>query len=339
MTWAGARGETESEMAAALGFTLDQQRLHPAFAALAQELERAREKAGVKLRTANALWPQQGFEFAKPFLDTVRASYDAELRPLDFGGDTEGARRTINGWVEEKTEDLIKELIKPGVLNAATRLVLTNAIYFKGQWEETFDEKKTRDLPFTLASGSTVETPLMFIKERFPFAEVDGVKLLRMDYGETGFGQGGISMVVLLPAEPGGLSGLEGQLDAQRLDGWLSGLRNQEVEVWFPRFKVETFFQLNDALSALGMKQAFSMAADFSGMDPKKRLFLSAVVHQAFVEVNEEGTEAAAATGAVMELTAMPMEPKVFRADHPFIFFIMGPKDEILFMGRVEDPR
>jgi serpin B len=334
MTWAGARGETEREMAQALGFTLNQQQLHPAFAALEANLEQAREASGVKLRTANALWPQQGFEFAKPFIDTVRSNYDAKLQPLDFEHATEQSRQTINHWVEEKTEDRIKELIKPGVLNSATRMVLTNAIYFKGQWKEPFDEKLTRDLPFTLASGSTADIPLMHLEEDVRHAKADGLQLLRLSYGK-----GGLSMVVLLPESPGGLPGLESRLDAATLTGWLAGMRRQNVQVYLPRFRVDTEFQLNQALAALGMKQAFTSAADFSGMDPKKRLFLSAVIHQAFVEVNEEGTEAAAATGAVMSLTSMPMEPTVFRADHPFIYMIMGPDDEILFMGRVMDPR
>lgn len=334
MTWAGTRGATETEMAAALGFTLGQEQLHPAFAGLAARLERAREQSGAKLSTANALWPQQGFDFAKPFLDTVQANYDAELRPLDFAGATEEARRTINGWVEERTEDLIKELIKPGVLNSATRLVLTNAIYFKGQWQETFDEKRTRNLPFTLASGTKVEAPLMRNEDNFQYGEADGLNLLRLQYGK-----GGLSMVVLLPADHGGLPTLEGKLNTAQLEDWLTNMRRQKVDVSLPRFRVETKYELNEALAVLGMKEAFKPTADFSGMDPEKRLFLSAVIHQAFVEVNEEGTEAAAATGAVMQVTSMPMPPKVFRADHPFIFMIMGPNDEILFMGRVEDPR
>jgi serpin B len=334
MTWAGARGATESEMARVLGFDLGQDELHSAFAALAANLERAREESGVQLRTANALWPQQGFEFARPFLDTVRANYDAELRPVDFARATEESRRIINSWVEQKTEDRIRELIKPGVLNSATRLVLTNAIYFKGRWQKTFDEKLTRDLPFTLTAGAKTALPLMWIKDQFQYGEAANLQLLRLAYGK-----GGLSMVILLPEETGGLPGLERNLERAALKDWLANLRRQEVELLLPRFRVDSQFQLNQALAALGMKEAFTPTADFSGMDPQRRLFLSAVIHQAFVEVNEEGTEAAAATGAVMQVTAMPMPPKVFRVDHPFIFMIMGPNDEILFMGRVEDPR
>ncbi len=334
MTLAGARGDTETEMARALGFTLGQHRLHPAFAGLVANLDRAREESGVRLSTANALWPQQGFELAKPFIDTVRANYDAELRPLDFARATEESRRTINSWVEKKTEDRIRELIKPGVLNSATRLVLTNAIYFKGRWQKTFDEKLTRDQPFTLVSGAKAEVPLMWIKDHFQYGEPANLQLLRLVYGK-----GGLSMVLLLPEETGGLPALERNLNTATLADWLASMRRQEVDVMLPRFRVESQFQLNQALAALGMKEAFEPTADFSGMDPERRLFLSAVIHQAFVEVNEEGTEAAAATGAVMQVTSMPMPPKVFRADHPFIFIIMGPNDEILFMGRVEDPR
>ncbi len=334
MTWAGARGDTEKEMARALGFTLGQQQLHPAFAELVANLERAREESGVKLRTANALWPQQGFEFARPFIDTVQANYEAELRPLDFVGATEQSRQTINRWVEEQTEDRIKDLIQPGVLNSNTRLVLTNAIYFKGRWKEPFDEKRTSDLPFTLASGSEVDVPLMRIKEYFQYGKADGLQLLRMSYGK-----GGLSMVVLLPEKAGGLPALERRLEVDLLNDWLANMRRQEVDLLLPRFRVETKFQLNQALAALGMKEAFKPSADFSGMDPQKRLFLSAVIHQAFVEVNEEGTEAAAATAGMIATTSMPMPPELFRADHPFIYMIMGPDNEILFMGRVVDPR
>jgi len=333
MTWAGARGETEREMAGALGFTMGQARTHAAFTELVKGLDRAAGSGGVTLRTANALWPQQGFEFAAPFLDTVRGHYDAELRSLDFAGATESARRTINDWVERKTEERIRELIKPGVLNAATRMVLTNAIYFKGKWKYTFDEKATRDQPFTLSSGERIKAPLMYLEEKVNYGESPGLQLLRLPYGD-----GPLSMVLLLPSAADGLARLEQQLGADMLDRWLAGMGRRNVEIFIPRFRMERQFQLNQALAELGMKQAFSTAADFSGM-ADKRLFLSAVIHQAFVEVSEEGTEAAAATGAVMELTSMPVPPTVFRADHPFIFLIMGPEDEILFIGRVTDPR
>jgi serpin B len=334
MTWAGARGDTEKEMATALGFTLGQDRLHPAFASLAAELERAREESGVKLHTANALWPQQGFELAKPFLETVRTNYDTELQPLDFVEATEESRQAINRWVEKKTEDRIRELIKPGVLNALTRLVLTNAIYFKGDWQYPFDEKLTRALPFSVSGGTTADVPTMRLKERFQYGQATGLQLLRLPYGK-----GGLSMVILLPDTPGGLPGLEARLNTGQLADWLINLRRSEVDLHLPRFRLDTKYRLGQTLSALGMEEAFKPSADFSGMDPKRRLFLSAVIHQAFVEVNEEGTEAAAATGAVMQVTSMPMPPKVFKADHPFIFMIMGPNDEILFMGRIVDPR
>lgn len=334
MTWAGARGETEKEMATALGFTLGQDRLHPAFASQMAELERARVESGVALHMANALWPQQGFELARPFLETVRTHYDTELHPLDFVEATEESRQTINRWVEKQTEDRIKELIKPGVLNALTRLVLTNAIYFKGAWQYPFDEKLTSVLPFSVSGGTTVDVPTMRLKERFQYGEATGLQLLRMPYGK-----GGLSMVILLPDSAGGLPGLEARMNTGQLADWLISLRRSEVDLHLPRFRLDTKYQLGQTLAALGMEEAFKPTADFSGMDPKRRLFISAVIHQAFVEVNEEGTEAAAATGAVMQVTSMPMPPKVFRADHPFIFMIMGPNDEILFMGRVVDPR
>jgi len=332
MTWAGARGDTAREMATALGFTLDQKRLHPAFAGLEAELERARRESGVTLATANALWPQQGFDFARQFLDMVEANYDAELRTLDFVRETEKARLTINGWVEEQTADRIKDLIQPGVLGPATRLVLTNAIYFKGLWKHPFKEKLTRDQSFTLAGGHRVDVPMMRIREDFGYGEADGLQLLRLPYGE-----GGLAMVILLP-EAGGLSALEAKLDHARLGEWLAGLMIEEVDVHLPRFRFTMEFQLNAALTALGMKTAFGERADFSGMS-KEPLFLSAVIHKAFVEVNEEGTEAAAATAGVVAMTAMPRPPKVFRADRPFIFMILGGGDEILFMGRTADPR
>ncbi len=333
MTYAGARGETADQMADVLRFGLEQGRLHPAFAALVEDLQAAKEKKGYELSVANALWGQEGFEFLADFLGLVRESYGAGLNEVDFKGAAEEARKTINAWVEKQTRDKIKDLIKPGVLGALTRLVLTNAIYFKGDWASQFDPKRTADAPFTLAGGDKVNVPMMSQKAEFGYMDGDGFQALELPYvGEE------LSMVVLLPAA-GGVKALEDRLTPENVAAWTKGLGKVELTVFLPKFKMTWQTELAPVLGAMGMGDAFSAArADFSGMTGRKDLFISNVIHKAFVEVNEEGTEAAAATAVVMKLTAVA-RPLVFRADHPFLFLIRDTRSGgILFMGRVMNP-
>ncbi len=240
----------------------------------------------------------------------------------------------------EATKGKITDLIPAGVLSDMTRLVLTNAIYFKGNWLHQFNKDSTQPAPFHLSATQKVEVPLMFQKERYKFGRAkfgeSGLKVLELPYkGEE------LSMVLLLPDETDGLAALEKELTAENLKSWTAKLGKPEVMVFLPKFKMTAEFQLNDVLAKLGMPLAFAPgSADFSGMDGKMDLYISAVVHKAFVDVNEEGTEAAAATGVVFGVTSVPVDPPEFRADHPFVFLIRDNRSgAILFMGRVLDPR
>jgi serpin B len=295
----------------------------------------APEDKGYELRIANRLWGQRGYGFLSSYLETTRENYGAELAQVDFDSQAEQVRREINAWVEEQTNDKIKDLIPSGALDSLTRLVLTNAVYFKGKWEHEFDKKATQDTPFTLSAGEKIDVPLMFQKKRFRYGETGELQLLEMPYkGDD------LSMLVLLPKKVDGLAAMEEKLSAESLAQWSSEMRRQEVRTYIPRFKLTEEFQLNSMLSALGMPSAFAPTkADFSGMNGKRDLYITAALHKAFVDVNEEGTEAAAATGIVIGVTSVRPEPKVFRADHPFVFFIRhNPTGSILFMGRVTNP-
>ncbi len=338
MTYSGAAGETQRQMAQVLHFSVPEPELHEAMARLRRSLL-ADEKKGYQLQVANRLWGQKGLDFLPEFLQTARKYYGAELAVLDFARDTEQARREINDWVEKQTEEKIKELIARGVLDPRTRLVLTNAIYFKGNWQEQFNEDATRDAPFHISGEREVTVPLMHQTERFGYRAADDMQILEMPYAE-----GELSMFVLLPKEIDGLPKLEKKLTQDNLDKWTAGLRRQKVRVFVPRFKMTSQFGLKDTLEALGMALAFDQRrADFSRMSSSESLYVSAVVHKAFVDVNEEGTEAAAATGVVMMPTMAPVkpeEPPTFRADHPFVFLIRDNQTgSILFLGRMTNPK
>jgi len=350
MTYAGARGDTARQMATVLKFPSDtslsgglsntaspweQGRLAGAFAALEKSLKASPGRSGYELNVANALWGRKGYAFIQPFLDLNRKSYGAGLKEVDFAGATEQARRTINKWVEKETKDKIKELIRAGDLDPAALLVLTNAIYFKGDWASKFKEESTKNAPFHLSEEKTVEAPMMYQRGGFDYAEDEDSQTVVLPYkGDE------LSMVVVLPKEVGLLASVESKLCAGNLRSELERVRKREVAVHLPKFKMTTAtVDLGDILQNMGMKDAFSLPpADFSGMTGKKELFISKVLHKAFVEVNEEGTEAAAATAVVAKAGGPPMS-LVFRADHPFIFIIRDNRSGgILFMGRVMHP-
>ncbi len=337
MTYDGAGGETAEQMAEVLHLRLPRERLHPAFAALQQTWEADGEGAGYRLSVANRLWGQRDFDFRADYLATTRQHYGAELARVDFARQAEPARQRINAWVEEQTNGKIADLIPPGVLDAMTRLVLTNAVHFKGDWSEPFRKEATKDAPFHVSARERVEVPLMHRQGDYRYWAGDGLRALELPYGE-----GDLAMVVLLSDEIEGLPDLESRLTAEDLSRWLSGLREREVRVSLPRFTLDSQFQLAEVLGAMGMPRAFTTGeADFSGMSSEEELSLSAVVHKAFVDVNEEGTEAAAATGIAVAATAFvePEEPAVFRADHPFLFLIRDSRTgSILFLGRLVDP-
>jgi serpin B len=356
MTYAGARGETETEMAKALQFPsfpdkeggpLGRERIHAGFSDLKLGLREAQKKGDVQLSIANALWPQKSYAFRPEYLNLIERDYDSVGKPLDYSNG-EKTRGIINRWVEQETNDKIKDLIPSGVLDALTRMVLTNAIYFKGDWQAQFKEKSTREMPFKVGPTKTVKVPMMYQKGNFGYYQDADVQVLEMPYkGDK------VSMFVLLPNQGGGqpfrrpanpapkkktLGDIEKMLSPAKLSEWLGKVRRTKVDTWFPKFKMISQFSLSDKLQALGMKKAFG-DADFSGMDGSKRLYLSAVLHKAFVEVNEEGTEAAAATAVVFRTrSARPMGPR-FRADHPFLFLIRDKATgSVLFLGRYAEP-
>ena len=335
MTYAGAAGNTAAEMAQVLHFMLPQERLHPACARLIKGIEGAGEAEGCELSIANGLWGEQSYEFLKGFLQLVETNYGAPLHEVDFIGATEAARKRINDWVAERTRDRIKDLIPVGILDPLTRLVLTNAIYFKGDWQHPFKESRTSDTPFWVMPERSVSVPMMRQTESFGYRESDLCQVLELPYAGDA-----LSMFVLLPRERGGLASLEEALTPDVLVQWTKTLRKRDVAVELPKFSLTCQFGLVDVLRAMGMVDAFSdTAADFSRMDGRKELYISAVIHKAFVDVNEEGTEAAAATAVVMTLRGMPDPPVAFRADHPFLLLIIHkPTGSILFMGRITDP-
>ncbi len=350
MTYAGAKGETREQMAQALCFPtspdvlrklgpdrepMTQEQFARAFGQIIKDLNARGGQDKYELRVANALWGQEDYRFLPDFLSFVEGQYGGALREVDFVRATERARQTINAWVEKQTNDKIKDLISPGVLDAMTRLVLTNAIYFKGNWASQFKEDRTREAPFTLLDGSKAQVLMMNQKEQFGYMEAEGLQGLEMPYvGDE------LSMVILLPKETAGIGALEKELTTEKVSEWLAGIRKREVIVSVPKFKMTSKFGLGKVLRAMGVTAAFSENADFSGMTGSRDLFISAVVHQAYVDVNEEGTEAAAATGVVMRLTsAAPERIPVFRADHPFIFLIRDKvSGSILFLGRLINP-
>jgi serpin B len=335
MTYAGARGNTAKQMSRALHLKLDEKQLHKAFGQLEAQLRAFAQKEKVELSFANALWAQKDYRFLEQFLNLVKHYYRAELSYADFKTAHESARGQINDWVERQTNDKIKDLIKPGVLNALTRLVLANAIYFKGLWESQFDKSITRDAEFWLDPDTTVDVPMMSQEHEFNYVENDQLQVLELPYAGND-----LSMTVLLPKKHDGLAELESSLTAHTLRSLVAKSHEQTVTVYLPRFKLTSQFSLQNTLAAMGMPDAFSQnTADFSAMDGNRMLYISAVVHKAFVDVNEEGTEAAAATGVVVSVTAMPVRPAVFRADHPFVFLIRDiHSGSILFLGRVVDP-
>jgi serpin B len=337
MTYAGARGDTAKQMASVLHWKRDSAALHAGMADWIGHLNAIDQGQDFQLRVANRLWAQEGYKFLPEFLKVTREQYAAELGQVNFQTQTEAARQTINRWVEQQTAQKITNLIPPNVLESRTKLVLTNAIYFKGDWESPFKKRATADDDFKLTASERRRVSMMQQTEGFKFARLDGLRVLQMPYkGQQ------LAMVIVLPDEVDGLTKLEQELSPETWQKWTGKLAEKEVWVRLPRFKMTTEFGLNDALSSLGMPLAFKEgSADFSGMNGKTDLFISAALHKAFVDVNEEGTEAAAATAVVIAPTAAPIrdEPEKFHADHPFLFSIVDQRTKsILFVGRVMDP-
>lgn len=332
MTYAGARGRTEKEMAAVLHFPPGQELLHSSFAKLESELKAIQDKGHLKLSVANSLWAQEGYGFLDSFFELNKKYYRAGLNFIDFRK-AETARKTINAWVEEKTEEKIRELIKPGRINPSTKLVLCNAIYFHGDWLTQFEKKRTVAADFYLAPKKTVKVPMMHKKAKVKFEDFGDFSGIELPYAGKD-----LSMFIFLPKEINGLAGLEKNFTAENVEKWLNALSSteeREVLIGLPKFKTACEFELRETLSAMGVPSAFSpRAADFSGMTGKKDLYISEVIHKAFIDLNEEGTEAAAATAVILRCSGV-----MFRANHPFIFFIREKQTgSILFIGRIVNP-
>jgi serpin B len=342
MTSVAARGETDRQIAATLHLPLDPQERHQGFHSLLAGIngEGEAQPRSDKLVTANALWLQKGEPFLAAFLESAKTNYGSAAFEVDYRANAEAARQQINDWVERQTADKIRDLVPSSALSPDTSLVLTNAIYFKGAWAHPFTETSTRkEDTFRAPGGRKVPTPMMVQSETFRYLDGGLFQMLELPYDRNAR-----AMVVLLPKDVDGLGALESSLNEKNLAAWLGKLANHKVNVELPRFHVEASFSLRDMLLALGMKDPFDLEkADFSGLTGRREHAISAVLHKAFVDVDEKGTEAAAATAVVMMRASAvfrPEEPIKFRADHPFLFLIRDQKTgAILFLGRVTNPK
>jgi serpin B len=339
MTYAGARTSTEAEMAKVLHYGLGQSALHPAFnaldLALASRGQGAAGKDGGKFRlnVANALWGQRGYGFLPAFLDLLAENYGAGMQLMNFADQAEPSRKAINDWVQAKTEDRIKDLIPAGAIDSETKLVLTNAIYFNAAWARAFEKSATSRGDFTRLDGTKQPAEMMARTSHFRYADAEGWQAVELPYDG-----GELSMVLMLPSA--GLEQAEAALDPAALQRLIGGLAADEVSLSLPKFKVESGFMLKETLGQLGMHDAFGMAADFSGIDGRKYLVIGEVFHKAFIEIDEAGTEAAAATVVEMPPGEMPDQPRTVRFDRPFLFVIRdNPTGAILFVGRVVEPK
>jgi serpin B len=339
MAYAGAQGATETEMALALHFGLGQAALHPALNALDLELNGRGEVGppyegdGFELEVANAVWGQRGFPFRSAYLDTLALNYGAGLRLADFVADPDGSRRTINDWVSDQTNDRVKDLLPPGSVSEDTRLVLTNAIYFKAPWLFPFEAEDTTTEPFMPLSGGPVSVSMMHETATLSYARVGDLQAVELPYNGAK-----LAMLLVVP-DAGQFAAFEATLDVETYLAILDALETHEVHLGFPKFEFDSALSLSDPLRALGMADPFDPnAADFSGIDGREDLFISDVLHKAFVSVDEKGTEAAAATAVVIGATGIPGSPVTLTVDRPFFFVIRDvPTGAILFVGRVTE--
>ena len=328
MTYEGAKGETANEMEDVFGYP---DNLKPNFAAVYNSIN---NREGYELRTGNALWVQEDYKLLDNYVYNVEKYYGGKASNLNFKSETEKSRETINNFIEEQTNNKIKDLIPEGALNPMTRLVLTNAVYFKGDWKWEFDKSKTMEMDFRLEDGSFVEVPMMHMEPdeaEFNYADLGNLQVLELPYKSDE-----VSMLVLLPNR----SVDDLNLTLENINKWKNQMEKESLDdIYLPKFEFDSKYMMKDTLSKMGMPTAFEPNnADFSGMSGQKDLFISSVIHQSYVKVDEKGTEAAAATGVVMETTSF-QPGKVFRADHPFVFMIQDKETgSILFMGRVSNP-
>ncbi len=336
MTYAGADGSTAEEMARTLYFYSGQERFHEDFSAWMNSI-RERGKTKDKLQIANSLWPQEDYPFREDFINLIKEYYESALFKVNYRGDREQIRQRINSWVKDNTNQLITNLIKPGVLTDDTRLVLVNAIYFLSDWKIAFDEKVTHTAPFYITPEKSVDVPLMYMEDDLKYAETENFQILELEYEGGDF-----SMVAMLPAEGTDIDNFIHDFDVDTFVEILDMMDKQKVEVYLPSFKVRSNFDLEKLLAEMGMPEAFSNKADFGRMTDLQDLKIDKVIHEAFIDVTEEGTEAAASTAVVIiRKSAMvdPPEKITFRADRPFLYAIKDNSTQsILFMGKTLNP-
>ena len=340
MAYAGAHGSTEQQMRQSLQFNLPAANLHPAFNALQLELAK-REKdqqddsqTHFKLSVVNALWGQTGYKFLPNFLDVLALNYAAGMRLLDYKTDPEAARKVINAWVANQTADKIQDLIPQQAINQASILVLTNAIYFNAPWQNQFQESQTRPGPFTLLDGAQINVPLMHLTQSYSYAHKNDLSVVELPYAG-----GQVAMVLLVP-DAGKFNEVEQGLTDAQWNALRLEIKPVQVNLALPKFTFTAEFTLNDPLIRMGITDAFDGAkADFSGMDGGHSFFISSVLHKAFIKLDEQGTEAAAATAVAISTSALQADPVELKVDRPFFFLIQDkPTGTILFMGRVINP-
>ena len=338
MTYAGAKGQTADQMAKTLHYTLPENKLHSAFASLIKDQNGVGVKRAYKLNVANRLWGQIDSGFRPDYLQFVKKNYGAGLQEVDFVKATEPARQTINDWIDLETQGKIKDLIPQGAIDIDTRLVLTNAIHFKAAWLDEFFDVQTKKADFWTGAEMKTTAMMMHRKGEYTFVDGESAQLLDLPYENND-----LSMIVILPKQKNGLKELEKKLTSANLEAWLKSKKLYEVDVKLPKFKFTAQFKLKQTLSDMGMPIAFSGGADFSGMCSGEKLAISDVIHKAFVDVHEKGTEAAAATAVIVRTLSAPVRPLLptanFHADHPFVFLIRDNRSgSILFAGRVVNP-
>lgn len=333
MTYEGAKNETATDMQKVLHFPQNNDTMLCSFGRL-YNIYNFHQK--YTLETANALWTQHDFSFLDSYLDFIEHYYMGKATEVDFL-QAEETSEQINNWIEEKTHDKIKDMLSSEDIDPATKMILTNAIYFKGDWKYQFDPDDTLDKDFYVTNEENVTIPMMKLDDdemKFNYTETDDFQMIELPYDGNN-----VSMILILPKE-NNISTVEQQITWENISTWKQAFQEKQVKVFLPKFKIETEYSLRKPLEAMGMNVPFSGNADFSGMDGRRDLFIGKVLHNAFVEVDETGTEAAAATTIHMELTAiLPSEQMVFNADHPFLFFIQHKQtDNILFMGKIINP-
>lgn len=335
MTYAGAEGVTAEQMREALNYGSQRYEFHYLYGKMLDSLTKS--DGDFEINIANAVWVQKSFPLLSDYIKTVRNEYKSESREMDFVKAPEKSRNTINDWVEEKTNERIKNLIPKGVIDAETRMILTNAVYFNAEWMNYFNEKLTRKEPFYSYGGKEDLCEMMYQRNHYAYSKTVDYEILEIPYKGDKY-----SMMILLPRTKLGLKDQIAKMNMDILDKHDQIKEWEDIMVYMPKFKLETDYELKPALSALGMKEAFTDNADFSGMTGNNDLKISSVIHKAFIEVDERKTEAAAATAVVMKMTAMapvPTSPIEFRADHPFMFLIRHNESSvILFMGQVTNP-